>query len=262
MATVAAERRLFRARDGAYIGGVCAGLAERFELDTIVVRVLAVLLALLTFGLAVVVYVALWVHVPLAPESGGPYDVTPESAESSSFGCVDCAAASGERRMTSIPLLARLAIAVGLMLLFLAVATGISPFVPGTEWWQFWPLAFLMAGLCLIVVPVRSSREAAWHAAGIALTAASASILPMSLGIMSWSTVTCAFSQFWPLVAVAVALFAIGLRRCSGALLLASAFCFVAFCVAGVTLCAVPGALETFLFNMPSGRSLRFVIVD
>lgn len=261
MATYATEKRLYRTRDDACIGGVCAGLAERYELDSIVVRILAVLAAGLTFGLAAIAYLALWARLPLEPESGLPYDVMPESAESSAFGCVDCTADAGKDQVNAIPILARLAVAAGLMVLFLAVAMTVSPLVPGTRWWQFWPLCLLMLGLCLIIIPIRAGFEAAWHVAGIVLTAVSASILPMSLGIMSWNTVPCAFERLWLLAAVSLVLSAAGFHRRSGALLLVASFCFVAFCVAGVTLCVVPGEIEALLLHMPSGHSVRIAVV-
>lgn len=262
MATYATEKGICRAREGAFVGGVCAGLAEHFELDTIVVRILAVLLFFLTLGLATIAYVALWAQLPLEPESSVPYDVRPESAESNAFGCFDCAASRETEKVVNIPLLARLAIAAGLMIVFLFVAMGVSPLMPGTQWWQFWPAGLLMVGLCLIIIPVRTRNEALWHVAGIVLTAVSASILPMSLGIMSWETVGCAFSRLWPIVLASVALFAVGLYRRVEAFLLAAAFCFVLFCLAGITFCVIPGEIEMLLFHMPSGHAMRITFVQ
>ncbi len=261
MATYATERRLCRARDGAYVGGVCAGLAEYFEVDTIVVRILAVMLAFLTFGVACIAYVVLWMRLPLASQSRAPYDVRPESAESTSFGCFDCDAGLQPEVRGSIPLVARLAIAVGLMGLFLIVATAAAPLVPGTQWWQFWPIGLVMAGLCLIIIPVRTRYEALWHVAGVIITSLAASMLPMSLGIMSWSTVLCAFERMWPIVAVSLALFAIGMTRRNDGLLLLAAVGVVAFCVLGTTLCVVPGEIESLLFSMPSGSSIKIMLV-
>lgn len=260
MATYATNKRVFRAREGAYVGGVCAGLAEYYELDAIVVRILAILLAILTVGVACVVYLVMWARLPLESESEAPYDVRPESAESNAFGCVDCDPCCGEKAVT-IPVLARLAIAAGLMLLFLAVAMGVSPLVPGTQWWQFWPVALLMTGLCFIIIPIRTRYEAAWHAAGIMITALSASLLPMSLGIMSWGTIACAFETFWFVAVLFAALLVAGFYRENDALLLAGAFVFVAFCLMGIAFCVIPGELESLLFYGPTGHHVRIAVV-
>ncbi len=58
------SRRLTRATEGKMIGGVCAGLARYFNLDPTVVRVVAVLGALLGVGSLVLVYLVMWVVVP------------------------------------------------------------------------------------------------------------------------------------------------------------------------------------------------------
>jgi phage shock protein PspC (stress-responsive transcriptional regulator) len=48
------------------IGGVCAGLADYFDLDPTLVRVLW-LLAIFCAGTGVLVYLILWIALPLAP---------------------------------------------------------------------------------------------------------------------------------------------------------------------------------------------------
>lgn len=241
---------------------MCAGLAERFDLDPIVVRILAILIALLTVGLGVIAYAILWMRLPREDEPDGPYEVTPESAESSSFGSVDCETGfvvgrvrSKSQNVVSLPL--RLTIAIGLMILFLVVAINVSPLVPGTEWWQFWPLALLISGLCLIVIPVPTSSEASWHALGIVVTAVSVVLLPISLDVMAWETLPYALSQGWLLVVAAAFILAAGIYRKSDTLIVTAAFFIVAFCVFTITMCALPGAAETLTLRMPDGRSLK-----
>ena len=254
---------MYRSRDDAYVGGVCAGIAEYFDLDSIVVRILAVLLTGLTLGVAGAVYIALWVRMPREPEVRAPYDITPESAESTAFGCVDCVSLleKAEAEPTNkLSLVARLAVAAGLMLLFLAVAIGVSPLVPGTQWWQFWPIALLMVGLCLIVIPIRTRYEAAWHALGIVMTSLSAAVLPMALGIMSWNTIPAALQLLWPLVVLGIALFSVGMARHIDILVIAGAFCIVAFCLMALTFCVVPGHMESLWFQSPTGRTFRITI--
>lgn len=261
LATYVSEKRLFRMRDGAYVGGVCAGIAEYFEVDTIVVRILAVMLTPLTLGAICIVYAIMWARVPLVPESAALYDVRPESAESTSFGNVEYEPFSPNAEGASVSLVARLAVAAGLMVLFLIVAMGLSPFVPGAHWWQFWPICLVMLGLCLVIIPIRTRHETLWHAVGIVLTSVAASMVPMSLGIVSWNTVALAGEQMWPLVALAIALLLVGLYRENDALLLLSAFCVVAFCLMGIAFFAIPGEIESLLLNMPSGDSVRIVFV-
>lgn len=264
MATQLTEKRLCRSRSDAYVGGVCAGIAEYFDLDPIVVRILAVLLAGVTLGAAGVAYIVLWMRLPREPEVRAPYDVEPESAESTAYGCVDYASLLGQAEVepsARLPLIARLAVAAGLMLVFLAVAINVSPLVPGTQWWQFWPIAFLMGGLCMIVIPVRTRHEAAWHSFGIVVASLSASALPMALGIMSWDTIPAALQLLWPVVVLGIGLFAVGVIRQMGVLTIAGAFCIVAFCLLGLTFCVVPGQMEALLFQSPTGRSISIAVI-
>ncbi len=60
-----APRQFRRSANGKVIAGVARGLANRFDIDANVFRVLFVVLALF-WGLGVALYLALWVFVPLA----------------------------------------------------------------------------------------------------------------------------------------------------------------------------------------------------
>jgi phage shock protein C len=58
--------RLQRSRNERVIGGVCGGLAEYFNVDPVLVRVLFAVVTLMG-GAGVLLYLILWVVVPLAP---------------------------------------------------------------------------------------------------------------------------------------------------------------------------------------------------
>jgi phage shock protein PspC (stress-responsive transcriptional regulator) len=115
-----APRRLLRSSTDRVLGGVCGGLARYFEIDPVLVRVVAVVLALFG-GLAIPVYLACWLLIPSddaadTPRSGGQ----------------------------------RAAIAAGIVVLAIA-AGSLLPFHHGFFGWGGWffvPLAWLaLAGL-------------------------------------------------------------------------------------------------------------------
>ena len=60
-------REWTRARDGKMIAGICRGLSLRFGIPVAAIR-LAFLLSLLLGGWGLLVYVGLWIAMPLAPE--------------------------------------------------------------------------------------------------------------------------------------------------------------------------------------------------
>jgi phage shock protein C len=60
---------LTRSASDKMIAGVCGGVARSFGIDASIVRILAVVLSLF-FGVVLVLYIALWLVLPL--EEGGP----------------------------------------------------------------------------------------------------------------------------------------------------------------------------------------------
>jgi phage shock protein C len=56
--------QLVRPRQGRWIGGVCAGLADRFGLSRFLVRLGFVIFGLV--GVGEIVYIALWIVIPRA----------------------------------------------------------------------------------------------------------------------------------------------------------------------------------------------------
>jgi phage shock protein PspC (stress-responsive transcriptional regulator) len=60
------QREWLRARQGRVIAGVCRGLADRFGVPVAVLRLVFVLSALFG-GWGLILYVALWIAMPLPP---------------------------------------------------------------------------------------------------------------------------------------------------------------------------------------------------
>ena len=61
-----ASRKLYRSKSNRQVAGVCGGLAEYFNLDPTLIRVLFIILAVLG-GSGVILYVAMWIIVPKQP---------------------------------------------------------------------------------------------------------------------------------------------------------------------------------------------------
>ncbi|MBV9099074.1 MAG: PspC domain-containing protein [Frankiaceae bacterium] len=78
----AAEPLFVRPREGRLVGGVCAGIANRWNVDVTLVRIAAVVLALLT-GAGVLGYVAAWL---LTPSSDRPARLRPETFRTGRLG--------------------------------------------------------------------------------------------------------------------------------------------------------------------------------
>ncbi|MFM2038579.1 MAG: hypothetical protein RL432_1518 [Bacteroidota bacterium] len=61
-------KRLFRDKDSAILGGVCAGIASYLNIDVVIIRALYVL-AFLTLGVGFLFYIILWIIIPVAKTS-------------------------------------------------------------------------------------------------------------------------------------------------------------------------------------------------
>ena len=63
---MAQTRKLYRSRTNRKLAGVCGGLAQYFNTDATLIRVLLVVLALLG-GPGLVIYLLMWILVPEEP---------------------------------------------------------------------------------------------------------------------------------------------------------------------------------------------------
>ena len=63
---MAETRKLYRSRSNRQVAGVCGGLAQYFNLDATLIRILFVMLAVLG-GSGIVLYLAMWIIVPKEP---------------------------------------------------------------------------------------------------------------------------------------------------------------------------------------------------
>ncbi len=64
-------KRLYRSRTDRMLGGVCGGIGKYFRMDPIIIRVIFVILGflfLLPFPFTVVIYLLMWIIVPIEPE--------------------------------------------------------------------------------------------------------------------------------------------------------------------------------------------------
>ena len=60
-------KRLYRSRKNCWIAGICGGIAEYFDIDPILVRIIAVLTIFLN-GLGLIAYIIAWILIPQNPE--------------------------------------------------------------------------------------------------------------------------------------------------------------------------------------------------
>lgn len=74
------SKRLYRIPKEGMIAGICAGLGEYLDLDPTVIRLIFVLLAF-GGGSGVLIYIIMWLIVPIKPESEHKVIESEEPAE-------------------------------------------------------------------------------------------------------------------------------------------------------------------------------------
>ncbi len=60
-------KRLYRSKRDKVLGGVCGGIADYFEMDPVMVRLVWVLFTLVSMGFGIIAYIAAWIIVPEEP---------------------------------------------------------------------------------------------------------------------------------------------------------------------------------------------------
>ena len=72
------NKKFYRSKQDKVFGGVAGGIADYFDIDPVIVRIVFVLSAL-GWGVSILIYIILWIIIPESPE---PYKIkTPEDIE-------------------------------------------------------------------------------------------------------------------------------------------------------------------------------------
>ncbi|MBF8290973.1 MAG: phage shock protein PspC [Chloroflexi bacterium] len=146
------NRRLYRCRDDRRIAGVASGVAEFFDLDPTVVRVVW-FVSIFFAGLTILLYIAMALIVPLEPMS----DVSP--AEAAGAGADPGAvAAAGHRHAPRQS--GRLSLFFGYALVLVGIVALVDAVAPAWESSRYlWPAFIIGIGAFLVAGALRRERN-------------------------------------------------------------------------------------------------------
>ncbi len=141
------NRRLYRCREDRRLGGVAAGVAEFFDLDPTLVRVLW-FLSIFAGGFSILLYLGLWAIVPLEPALPGTTDDTAVVASGGPEGHRHPARGAGTGGVTTF---------IGIVLIVFGGLALVDVALPSwTDSWRYlWPLFFLGIGAVLVARAMR-----------------------------------------------------------------------------------------------------------
>ena len=158
------EKKLHRDEHRKVVGGVCAGLAEYFDIDVSIVRLVFVLSLLLKGG-GGLIYIVLWIVLPkrgyippvdyTIPPAGSPYQA-PNTFSSPSPFHPNPVLAPRKHPTTG-------ALIGGLILILLGAGFLIDEFdiIPDWSFEQWWPVILIIIGLVFIFTSGIRDRSAA-----------------------------------------------------------------------------------------------------
>lgn len=129
------NKRLYRDTQNGNIGGVCAGLADYFNLDVTLIRALF-LVALIGFGSGFVLYLILWVVIPDKKSENQNYD-TDYTIKSD-----DMNTKKNKREKDNV--------IGGLVLITMGLIFLADEFIPWFSFGKLWPLIFVAIGVGLL----------------------------------------------------------------------------------------------------------------
>lgn len=146
------QKRLYRSRNESMIGGVCGGLAEYFEIDPVIVRVLFIITTL-GWGVGLIAYIVMWIIVPERPyepfEMNRPHDFESEQ-DAETMRSEEAYATNPdieriEKKRTDRRLIfASIMIIIGGFFL-------LDNFIPAMDFDYIWPLALIGFGVYILL---------------------------------------------------------------------------------------------------------------
>ena len=155
------NKRLYRSAKNKVFGGVAGGIADYFDIDPIIIRLLFVVIAFAGGG-GVIVYLILWIALPLEPitpftmnmGSGEPFNAAnPGDQSTSDF-------TTGTSNPFEVPVKPenRNSLIGGIVLISLGLIFLANRFIPNIDFGDLWPLVLVVLGGVLIATSLAERK--------------------------------------------------------------------------------------------------------
>ena len=119
------DKKLYRSKTNSMIGGVCGGLAEYFNIDPTLVRLISVLL-ILAQGIGLIAYIIAWIIIPQRKEEEVEVEGTVPSQTESRL----------------LP---------GLILIVVGIIFLLNNFLAWFSFGMLWPLVLVVLGIYILL---------------------------------------------------------------------------------------------------------------
>ncbi|MEN3007221.1 MAG: PspC domain-containing protein [Candidatus Methanosuratincola petrocarbonis] len=136
-------KRLYRSNSNRILGGVCGGIAEYFNIDPVIIRLIWIVFTVI-YGFGILLYLIAWVIIPRSPEGYSP----PQRG-------IGTPALSFDMKTQ------KALVAIGLILVLIGVleVTRLSEPIKALAELAFsFPFVFIWLGILVIVIALMSRR--------------------------------------------------------------------------------------------------------
>ncbi|MBN2615846.1 MAG: PspC domain-containing protein [Bacteroidales bacterium] len=154
-------KKLYRNQHNKVIGGVASGLADYFEVDVVIFRLIFVLLALVGGG-GVLGYIILWIVVPSNPRQFGNQNYqnsssaqTPPPSEAAENKTTEDNAVPTDTDQHN----SNAGLTAGIVLIFVGLFFLATRLVPWFNFRDFWPLLLIIGGVFIIEPNLLKSKK-------------------------------------------------------------------------------------------------------
>ena len=152
------KNKLYRSKKDCVIGGVCGGIAEYFDIDTTLVRLLAVLIFFFG-GSGLIAYIIGWIIIPQNPngntednfenkgEIEGIIKKGTDKANKKVEGNLPEERSKGKSERNRNIILGVIFIIAG----FIFMGSTLFPWITWVAWGTFWPVIIIVVGLVIMI---------------------------------------------------------------------------------------------------------------
>ena len=150
------HKRLYRSSKSKVFGGVAGGIAEYFDIDPIIIRLLFIIIAFAGGG-GILVYFIMWVAIPLEPITPFTMNVNPgdPAATQTPNPGVDPA----DPTFVPVKRDSRTSLIGGMVLIALGLIFLVDRFIPEIHFHDIWPLILVVVGGVLIATSLAEKKS-------------------------------------------------------------------------------------------------------
>ena len=207
-----ASKRLYKSSNP-MIAGVCGGIAEYFNIDPTLIRILAVVLVVVGFGIPLVFYIAGMVLMPRDPaEMSGYIDTKAEEVKHGEADADSEKEKSQYQNGGSKRSHWSFAVVVGAFLICIGIIILLGNII-NVSIWRLWPLVFIIIGFIQLFTPGAKGWSIERAGGALVLISMGIVLLAWMLQIIAARTFLLCFMSLWPMLLVVGGLQIIGGAR-------------------------------------------------